>query len=95
VSTAPGSSGRRWRYASRTSATTASEMASGASGTPSWSWRYRDHSGALMPIIAVVASGRHVPPRCSTTRRRASSHVVSESMRTPSRSKMTAVTSRP
>src|SRR5450631_3478570 len=48
-----------------------------------------------MPIIAVVASGRHRPPRSSTTRRRASSHVRSESIRTPSRSKTTAVTQCP
>src|SRR3954453_12472107 len=51
---------------------------------------YADHSGALMPSIARVASSFQRPPHSSTTSRLTASHADSESRRTPSRSKMTA-----
>ena len=51
---------------------------------------YTDHSGALIPSIARLASSFQRPPHSSTTARLAASHADSESSRTPSRSKMTA-----
>src|SRR5262245_50112450 len=59
-------------------------------GTPTSSWRYADHSGELIPIITVGASSRQRPPASRTRSSFAAFQRGSESIRTPSRSKMTA-----
>ncbi len=56
ASTAPGTSGRCSRYAASIRCTTSALIASGSSGTPALSWRYRAHSPELMPIIARCTS---------------------------------------
>jgi hypothetical protein len=71
-------------------ATTNAEISEGSSPTPSSSRTYRDHSGALIPIIARVASSFQRPPCSATTARRAASHAPSESTSTPSWSNSTA-----
>ena len=49
-----------------------------------------DHSVELMPIIFSAAPGCHRPPFSRVSSSRTDAHVRSESIRTPSRSKMTA-----
>src|SRR3954452_20883500 len=65
-------------------------MSSGASGTPTRSRTYADHSGALMPIIAAVASSGHGRPCPAASARRPPSQADSESSSSPSRSNTTA-----
>ena len=53
-------------------------------------WTYCDHSGELIPIMSRWARSCQCPPCSVTNSRRASSQTCSESISTPSRSKMTA-----